>query len=79
MVTYPVLQVVNRAAHLVLGVVVQDSVDVCPIKGSLYLRRKSTRDLGKIVLHGAAVGHGPLNYAARSDLVAKYKSGDPSH
>lgn len=35
--THPVLQVVNRMAHLVLSVVVQDSVIVCPVKVPLYL------------------------------------------
>lgn len=43
MMTYPVLQVVNRVAHLVLGVVVQDGVSVRPVKGPLYLRRKRRR------------------------------------
>lgn len=41
--THPVLQVVNRMAHLVLSVVVQDSVIVCPVKVPLYLQHKSTR------------------------------------
>lgn len=77
--TYPVLQVVNRVAHLVLSVVVEDSVIVCPVKGSLNLQHKSTRDLAKILLQGIAVGQKTFNYAVRSDLMAKYKSRDPSH
>lgn len=79
MMTYPVLQVVNRVAHLVLSVVIQDSVGVRPVKGPLYLQHKRTRHRAKISLRGAAVGQKTLNYAARSDLVTKHKSGDPSH
>lgn len=56
MMTYPVLQVINRTAHLVLSVVVEHSVCVCPVKGSLYLQHKSTRDLAKIALRSLLSG-----------------------
>lgn len=32
------LQVINSAACLVLSIVVQDCIGVCPAKGSLYLQ-----------------------------------------
>lgn len=79
MMTYPVLQVVNGVARLVLSVVIQDSVGVRPVKGPLYLQHKRTRHRAKISLRSTAVGQKTLNYAARSDLVTKHKSGDPSH
>lgn len=79
LMTYPVLQVIHRVAHLVLGVVVQDSVGVSPVKGSLYLRQKSRRHRAQIGLRSSAAGQKTFNYAARSDLMTKYKSGDSSH
>lgn len=36
--TYLVLQVINSAARLILSIVVEDCVSVCPVKGSLYLQ-----------------------------------------
>lgn len=37
------LQVIDGAARLVLGVVVQDCVGVRPVEGPLYLRHANTR------------------------------------
>lgn len=38
--TYLVLQVVNSTAHLILSIVVEDCISVCPVKGSLYLQHR---------------------------------------
>lgn len=38
MMTYLVLQVINSTARLILSIVVQDCVSVCPVKGPLYLQ-----------------------------------------
>lgn len=40
---YLVLQVVDGTAHLILGIVVQDCISVCPVKGSLYLQHTNIR------------------------------------